>query len=464
MEAADQKVGVMFVNYRTHHYFTDEELDDIKLYARLTAVAIRNAQLRESATREKKYFEALHEAGQAVTSTQALEKILQSIVDQAQLITECNKKPARFSEIIIEENKELQIKAISPARLFSQLMNVNSDYLIEWKKKERRGIIGRVADNGKSELVNNVDQDPDYKKCDPETHSELAVPIKIGEQVIGVINVEHSQYEAFTDDDLHYLESLAAQAAIIIQNARTYENLKRAQGLIAGRTALAWMGMASSAWRHSVEKYALTIRETAQLLRKDGFRSLWFEPESKTNERISLIESLATQILIKPITPPLFSESGLERISVTALVGERAKQLWQNEQYKIAELKLDLRLSEDVTVRANAEWLLRAFDMLVDNAVKAVTDCLVREIIIGTWLEGSGCIISVSDSGRGIPKEIQDKISLERIEKPEDAKGLGMGLLIAQTIVQTYGGNIRVESTSSKGTTMVIYLPLEKAN
>jgi signal transduction histidine kinase len=50
---------------------------------------------------------------------------------------------------------------------------------------------------------------------------------------------------------------------------------------------------------------------------------------------------------------------------------------------------------------------------------------------------------------------------LEYIKKPEDAEGMGMGLLIAQTIAQAYGGGIRINDTGSTGTTMVLWLPLE---
>ena len=112
-------------------------------------------------------------------------------------------------------------------------------------------------------------------------------------------------------------------------------------------------------------------------------------------------------------------------------------------------------------MRASPEWLRRAFDILVDNAVEAVAELGVRKIVIGTRAANGGAEIFVSDTGPGIPEEIRAKIGLEVIEKPEDAKGLGMGLLMAQTIVQTYGGEIRVGSTGPTGTTMVIWLPLE---
>ena len=101
-----------------------------------------------------------------------------------------------------------------------------------------------------------------------------------------------------------------------------------------------------------------------------------------------------------------------------------------------------------------------AFDVLVDNAVEAVDGVDVREVTIGTRVANGGAEIFVSDTGPGIPEEIRAKIGLEPIEKPEDARGLGMGLLMAQTIVQTYGGELRVASPGPTGTTMVVWLPL----
>ena len=150
-------------------------------------------------------------------------------------------------------------------------------------------------------------------------------------------------------------------------------------------------------------------------------------------------------------------------VSVNELIGERARQLWQNDPYKAVELRLDLQLSDGVAVYVSPEWLRRAFDILVDNAVDAVAGHGVREITIGTRAAGGGVEILVSDTGPGIAEEIRAEIGLELIEKPKDAKGLGMGLLMAQSIVQTYGGEIRVGFTGPTGTTMVIWLPLEKA-
>lgn len=460
LQAAGQKVGVMFVNYRARHSFTGGELDDIELFAHQAAVAIRNAQLYEEATRRTNALQAIYEAGTAVTSTLALDEILTRIVEQALLITGRYGDQARLSYLALKEGTKLRVKAIRPLDHPTGLGGEH-EILVDLERDEPIGIIGRAVKTGQSQLVDDVTQDSDYLEYDRETHSQLAVPIKLGQEVIGVISMEHPKLGSFGEQDQQTLEAMAAQAAIAIQNARQYEELRRTKGLVGARTALAWMGMASSTWRHSTAKHALTIQEQAELLRRDMRRLSPPISDKRIADRIGMIQRLAVRIRDKPTTMPLSTEEGLELVLLNALVSERARQLWQNWPYKRVVLHLDLQLPDSATVSANSEWLRRAFDILVENAVEAVAGCKKQEVVIGSRMATGGAEVFIRDTGPGIPEEIRALVGMEVIEKPEDVLGLGMGLLMAQTIVQTYGGEIRVGSTSSTGTTMVIWLPLE---
>ena len=60
-----------------------------------------------------------------------------------------------------------------------------------------------------------------------------------------------------------------------------------------------------------------------------------------------------------------------------------------------------------------------------------------------------------------MPNSVRDMIGFDLIERPKDAEGLGMGLLMSQMIVQTYGGELQVAQTDPRGTTMIIRLPIE---
>jgi signal transduction histidine kinase len=174
-----------------------------------------------------------------------------------------------------------------------------------------------------------------------------------------------------------------------------------------------------------------------------------------------MIERQASAILQKPITPVLSAEEGVESVVVSKLIQERMSRLWQAEPYKSVGLELDLEPAQGATVRASADWLRRVLDVLVDNAVKAVSQSPVKRVSITARRARAHAEISISDTGVGIPEEISAKIFKSPIKESTSAKGMGMGLLMASAILQTYGGELRVGHTAPTGTTMIIELPLE---
>jgi signal transduction histidine kinase len=137
-------------------------------------------------------------------------------------------------------------------------------------------------------------------------------------------------------------------------------------------------------------------------------------------------------------------------------------QLWENESYQIVTPHLDLKPEANVGVRVSPEWLRRALDLLIDNAVESMADSSVRQLEITTDLVKSCVEIAIKDTGKGIPPDVCPKLFKERIEQLEVDGGLGMGLLMVQAIVQTYDGDVRVQDTGPNGTTMVISLPVEQ--
>lgn len=298
-----------------------------------------------------------------------------------------------------------------------------------------------------------------------EVQSALGMLMRFEGQRVGVAFFNYRSPHRFSDHELTAAQLFAGQAAVAIRNARlygelkkAYEDLTQARELVEAQTVLTWTGMIHNTWRHEIENHAAVIRDQAGLLRQD-----WQEgspQSSKIDERIATIQRLAQKILDKPITPPLPSEGQVEKVSLNDLVRERARQLQENEQYQTAEFKLDLQLPESVIVRASPQWLRRAIDMLVDNAVKAVAGRPVRRITLGTRLKGDRAEVLVSDTGPGIPESIQKQIGRKRVETPENQQGgMGMGLMMAGFIARSYGGGIDIESTGPTGTTMVVWLP-----
>lgn len=86
----------------------------------------------------------------------------------------------------------------------------------------RQGMVGHVAGTGKMRYAPDVQQDPYYVACEPDTRSEVSIPLRSGGQVIGVLSVDHNETNAFSDDQLKVLQALAGHIAIAIENARLF--------------------------------------------------------------------------------------------------------------------------------------------------------------------------------------------------------------------------------------------------
>lgn len=461
LKVSDRRVGVMFVNYRNLHRFTEEEIKNVHLSAHQAAVAIINAQLYNKLQDRATELQALFEASKVISSSMDLDQILRSIVEQAVTLTSIAGSKAIFSYISLVENDKLYIKSSYPPDLSSQLNTIYGE--VDLANKGGIGITGRAIIEGKIQLISDVSKDPDYIEFDRSTHSELAVPLVVGNEIIGVINVEHKDKNAFDEDDVRVLQALSALAGIAIKNTRQFEELQQTKGLIGARTAVAWMGMASSIWRHSVEGKAINIHNLLTLIYADIDNiKLSSSDRKKLEKRLRFIEKLTKSIIEMPITPPLSSEE-VDDVQINELIKERIHQLAESEPYKNIKIELNLRSPKDTTIRSNPEWLRRALDIILNNAVDALEDSTVRKISISTKIISDTLEIAITDTGSGISNDVLSLLFHQRVEKKlETEEGLGMGLLIAQAIVSAYGGKIYVASTGSDGTTMSIEFPLEK--
>jgi signal transduction histidine kinase len=447
----------------------------LSLIANLTAVSIQHHRAVKSKLASLEAVQLASDEISRIRLGTNRREVLDKIVEQA---VACLPQASMGTiQLYDEERNELRFESVYSHEEDARLLELVGERRPLVRRPRRKGNKGRIGIAGRTvlekapQLVVDVTLDPDYFEFSPETKSELSVPLLTDDNtVLGVLNVESKRLAAFSNDDEQALLALAKLVVATIQNAEQYtllENeeqfrlLKETQSQVASLTTLAWLGMASNTWGHSVAGCALDIRGNLKLLRMDlKEHALKPELEKLLEDKITFIDEMAEQILEKPITALLLSyDVAPSDVSINGLISERVRHLWGDPRYEAVRYKLNLT-EQEPRVRCSPDWISRMLDILIDNAVDATEGMADRSLMIGTRIVGNQVEIAFTDTGPGVPQDIKHKLFRQRIDKSADSKGLGVGLLIAQAIAQTYRGGARVGRTGPKGTTMIVRLPV----
>lgn len=221
MKVEDKVIGVIeLMNKLNKRRFIKDDLDLVTSLAYQTALVIENARLHIQAQEKIKELSALIGISAIINSSLDLTKILTNIMESATVMLNAE---ASSIFLIDEQKQELYIEiATGEAKQKIKEIRISMN----------EGVAGWVAREGKSLLVSDVTKDERfYKKADEKsafvTKSILAVPLKVKNKTIGVVEVLNKiGGESFRKNDMDLLEALAHQSAIAIDNAMTHKDLK----------------------------------------------------------------------------------------------------------------------------------------------------------------------------------------------------------------------------------------------
>ncbi|MDH5606244.1 MAG: GAF domain-containing protein, partial [Anaerolineae bacterium] len=221
----------------SHHHAHLEEKNFELQKANTNLQATVNLRTEELARRTS-YLEAAALVARETTSILNPDKLLDSVVD---LIAE---KYDFYHVGIFLVDEENQFAVLSAASSEGGKQMVARNHRLGVGKQ---GIVGFVTGIGQARLSQDIEKDQIHSTTEelPETRSELAVPLKIGGQIIGALDIQDNTPEAFSQDDVTTLQILADQIALAIQNARLYEraeeSISEAQKLIGQFDQQSWL-------------------------------------------------------------------------------------------------------------------------------------------------------------------------------------------------------------------------------
>jgi phosphoserine phosphatase RsbU/P len=220
-------IGVIDLEARDANCFHEEHKRLLTLIASRMAAGIENAQLYTRSTRQARILLLLNEIARELSSILNLDELLGRIAELLRRLIDYQ----MFSILLIDSSGEKLEHRFS--------LRFNENVHVKQEIPLGRGVVGQAAQTRQAILVPDVSKDPRYIAGNPETRSELAVPLIYKDKVVGVLDLEHTRRGFFTDDHRRTMVTLAAQVAIAIENARLYEEIARQERRLERDLALA---------------------------------------------------------------------------------------------------------------------------------------------------------------------------------------------------------------------------------
>ena len=208
-------IGALNILSRNRDQFSPSDVSIVRQFGAHVAVALVNARLFERSRLDAEAFETLAEIGRDVASILDVDELLTRIAQLTKRLIEYR----TFGLFLLTDSSELEIKV---AVKYGETVHIPRIALGE-------GLVGYAALHKEPVLVPDVSQDPRYIKVVDDVRSELAIPLLLKDRCIGVIDLESPEPDAFSKRDVEILTLLAGQAAVAIENANLYEELRANQ-------------------------------------------------------------------------------------------------------------------------------------------------------------------------------------------------------------------------------------------
>jgi signal transduction histidine kinase len=326
-----------------------------------------------------------------------------------------------------------------------------------------KGIIGRVVQAGEPELVVDVEHDLDYVAVVPGMMVQLTVPIRLEERIIGVVGLECSK-SGRIEEALEFVARLADHAAIAIENARLFEQVRRAND---AKTEFV------SFVSHELKQPMTSMKGYTDILMKGMAGEL-------TDTQRNLLETIRSNVdrmnsLVSELLDISRIESGRIRlelgdVSVKKVIEDALRTI--RGQVEDKQQKLEVEIAPDLPpVRGDRSRLMQVLTNLVSNAHKYTPEGGYITVRARQWSDGQSgvgeeafVLCSVTDTGIGMSPADQERLFTKYFRADDPAvrsvPGTGLGLVITKSLVELHGGEIWAESELGKGSTFSFTVPV----
>ena len=325
------------------------------------------------------------------------------------------------------------------------------------------GITVRAVKTGETQLVDDTRNDPDYVSgrvdTDPETLSELDVPVKVDGEVVALINLESNETHAFSPLDKRVVELLAEHVSSKLVSLRyEVERLRAEEAERLEELKSRFLRTAT----HELRTPLTSVKgflELAQGETDPKVLQRYLDIVYRNTERLELLtEDLLDQQRLEDGRLKL----NLETVDISDLVRSIYDEILNLVDERCQRITVDM--PDSLVIKADSVRLGQVLINLIDNAAKYSPDGSTIRVTVDK--QDDLVLMSVRDEGYGFTDEEMDKLftPFPGIDRPVvSEQSVGLGLSICKGIVELHGGEIWVESVGrNKGSTFMFTIPVSQ--
>lgn len=459
----------------------------------------QNERMFSMLERRHKLLETAARAGQMVTSMLDMDALLKHTVNII-----CSEFNFYYSGIfLISEDQKWAVLRAGYAVAGRKMLTDNYRLSVD-----ENSLIGKSIMSQQAQIESNATGGKNPYL--PNTRSEMALPLIVDARALGAVTVQSDEPNAFTEEDITSLQTMADQIAIALNNAQLMTKLETANSEIlrtktfeaiatATGEAIHWVGnkaapipgsikrvredlgyllalisqLDESALKNeSVRAAVQTVREEAQAKGIDLKTLLEEMSVMKPNRLQALVsvESLLEDLEIAENSAEtiLSIKEGLigparqrteEAVSLREMITDTVSNMGLPEGVVEMEWSIDMPLAH-----VDARQVEQVFNNLIKNSWEAMHETPSPKIFVQGRRDHDPnfVLVTVKDNGPGIPKEIQEKIWVSFFTTKGGRGGTGLGLSAVMQIVDQHGGKIWLQSEPGKGAAFFVRLPVEK--
>ena len=446
-------IGVVQVLNKHEGYFTVADEAMLTALASHAAVSIENSKLflsvvgknielletKEQLEKKIRELDVLFEITQVAASAMELDDLLAGVLARTMRATD-----AEAASILLADEHTGDLT-------FRAAVGGEPDRVKKMTIKAGQGISGWVAEHGRPQIVNEVDQDPRHSthisdEVGYHPKSVLCVPLRWDDGMGALQLLNKSGGRApFIDDDLKMATVIAGHLSTAIAQAQS-----RAQQ--AREERLATLGRFLSSMLHDLKTPLTVISGYTQLLVQEEDEDARRDAASSIRRQVQLLKTMMGETLA-------FAKGErrilIRRVYLHTFFEDLAEQL--KPELADKGIRLELTLNDRGVAHFDEEKMQRVFHNLARNAAEAIgEEGGVCRLEVNRGDDGA-LMLTFADDGPGVSEQIRGRL-FESFTTHGKKGGTGLGLAIVQSIVEDHGGNVAVESRPGR-TAFTITLP-----